>query len=593
MILFRSESFELDLSGYGLTLNEESNMFIDNMIKSYTFPFTADFIDSLAKKLSLPNIDDVVGFLTNVRGVLVVMHTYYDAILRLEEFNSDTGDITIYFGDETLPVYDTDLRNLPWPVHIVNSSQQLASAYLNKTWPEVTHNFPRIYRPDIAEKTDYEFFEFFANNYTGPDFIQNQVSGTVPDEVYENRNVLSPCVYLMELLTFGFKVAGKRIRGNVVGDTRLAKILYVPKGFLEKFQGSLFSNFSFGLPDSEGLESGQRLGYYNTTFTPDKIGSYAVKFNINLDPVLASYYRFRIYQRDPVTFEETELFFQESRGNRVTVNDEINVNITSINQFNPIIIELALPYITYSIAEWNGFEYRYTEGRLNELIGTYSLSEYMPDMKFGELVNAVKNWLNLDIHIQGEYVTIDFVESAIDLFSERDLSEYEVRFPKKTDNTNRVFKLVYADESQAIIDRTGQIFSTVDKEPEDIEEIKMETQMAIVEQNHDIITAVYPDSPKLVFAFYDGLQTGKNDCPDHINGFYGRVEDVYREFWRSWLGMRTSNMTFKDSFRVHESVDIPIRARIYKYNRILLPMSISRKQVNEEYWEIELKAETI
>lgn len=593
MIVFRSDSFEIDLSNFGLTLNEESNMFMDNMIKSYTFPFSADFIDDVAKSMKLPNIDDVEEYLTNVRGVLVVVNTYYEAVFRLEEFTGDYGDATIYFGEETLPVYETEMKSLPWPVHIVNTSQQLATAYLSKGWPTVSHNFPRIHRPDIAEKTDYEHFQFFANNYTAPNFVQNQITGSIPDEVYENRNVLCPCPYLLEMLTFGFKVAGKKVRGEVLGDSRLKKLIYLPKNFIEKFQGALFSNFEFSLPDSEDMISGRRVGVYERTFTPDNVGSYAIKFNINLDPVLASYYRFRIFQKDPVTFVETDLFFQESTDNRVTINDEISVNITSENQFDPITIQMVLPYVTDSISQWNGFGYRYTEGRLNELIGTYSLSEYMPDMKFGEYVNAIKNWLNLDISIEGEYVNIDYVQSVIEAFPFNDLSKYEIRYPKRIPNNNRVFRLTYSDGSEAIIDRSGQIFSDLDKEVDDIVDIKMEVRMALVEQNYNVITAVYPEDSKLIFAFYNGLQSGKNDCVDKIDGFYGRVEDVYREFWKQWLAIRTSNTTITDTVTVHESVQIRLRSKLYKYNRLLLPKSIRRKQIDDEFWEIEMEAETI
>lgn len=593
MIKFRAQSWEKDLSGYGLTLNEESNMFMDNMIKSYSFPFTMDFIDEIAKDLGLPNVDDVIGYLTNVQGHLLILDTYYEAIFRLEDHNSEYGEATIYFGDETLPIYDTDLKSLPWPVHIVNTSQQLALDHLNRPWPEVSHNFPRIYRPDIAEKSDYEFFEFFANNYSGSDFVQNQVTGSEPEYVYENHNVLIPCPYMLEMLTFGFISAGKKVRGGALLDERLKKMVYLPEDYIEKFQGSLFANFEFSLPDSQEIFENVRVGVYKRSFTPDKIGSYTIKFNINLDPVLASIYRLRIYQKDVVSLQETDLYIQDSKGNRVTVNEELSVNITSTNQFDPIHIELRIPYVTDSIAQWNGFEYRYREGRLNELIGTYSLSEYVPSMKFGEYANAIKNWLNLDIVIDGEYVTIDFVESIVQEFPEEDLSKYEIRLPKRSNNGNRVFKLIYNDKSEVIVDGSGQIFSDLDKEKEDIIEIKMEVQVAVIEQNRDIITAVFPESAKLVFSLYDGLQSGKNDCVDNVNGFYGRVDDVYRAFWREWLRTRTNNITIRDTFKVHESVRLDLRTKYYKYNKIMIPKSISRKQDGYEHWEIEMEYETI
>lgn len=594
MILFRSGSFEIDLTNYGLTLNEESNMFIDNMIKSYSFPFSIGFIDELVKELDLPNLPNADGYKTSLKGLLIIDDRYYDATFRIGEQDGRDFECTIYFGEETLPVYDTKMKSLPWPIHIVTTSQALANAYLNEEWPDVQHNFPSFYRADLKEKTDYELFEHFVNNYGGSDFVQNQETGTPPNQVYENKNVLSPCAYMLEMLIFGFKSEGKKVTGSVLEDERLKKLVYLPENYIEKFQGSLFSNFEFSLPDRELTENGIRVGVYERSFTPDNIGTYAIKFNINLDPVLASYYHFRIFQKDSTTSEETTLFEQSSRGNRVTINKDINVNITSSNQFDPIWIDLRIPYTTNSIAQFNGFEYRFTEGRLNELIGTYSLAEYMPDMKFGEYVNAIKNWLNLEISINEDFVNIEFVDTVLDNLPTVDHSKLEVKYPKRKKNSDRVFRLIYEDKSEVLVDATGQIYSDIEKENEDIIQIDMEVQMALVEQNYDQVTAVFDeDAGKLIFALYDGIQNSKNNCVDNINNFYGRVEDIYELFWKNWLANRTNNFTFRDSFTAHQSDQIDIRAKIYKYNQTLLPKSISKKRTMDEHWEVEMEAETI
>lgn len=594
MIVFRANNYEIDLTAYGINLNEKSNFFIDNIEKSYSFSFLLPLVNEVAKVLGLPNQQNIRDYPSSVVGVLVMNEVYYDADFRILDIIGEQAECMLYFGEENIPVYDTELKDLPWPVHIVASSSELADTYLEQSWPAVTHNFPRYYRPEIKEKGDYSAFENFVNNYDGTDFIQNIESGAQPNIEYQNKNVLSPCPYMLEILRFGFLAAGKEVDGAVFDDQRLQKLVYMPENFIEKFKGALFLNFQFTIPDADTSKNGIRLGVYRKSFTPDNIGTYTVKFNLNIDPVIASYYGLKIYQTDNLTGVATEIYSQNSTGNRVTVNDEVNVNITNANQFNPITIELELPYITNSIAAYNGFEYSYREGRLNELIGTYSLGEYMPDMTFGEYVNAIKNWLNLDIHVNENRVTIDFLEDVLPDLLQHDFSHLEIMYPKKTDNSNRVFKLEYQDKSNVLVDKSGLLYSDIDKQKEDIIKIAMELQMAVVEQNYNVITAVYDDdADKLLFAMYDGLQGGLNNCIDKHDNFYARIEDVYHAFWSKWLNIRTNNFTISETFDAHSMEVLTPRNIYYKYNELLLPTKISKKSITENHWQVTMESETI
>lgn len=607
MIVFRSGDYSLDLALFGVDLNEESNMFIDSMIKSYSFPFLQPITPELAQKLGFPSTENITSINSELKGTLTIDDDYYEATMTFGEVEGEFVETSVNYGDEVLPVYDTDLADLPWPVHIVTDSQALASKYLDKTWPEVTHNFPMIFRPDINNENGYDDFELFVNKYDGTDFIQN-IEETVNNQpVYRNKNVLSPCPYLLEILSFIYKQEGKKIRGNVITDERLNDILYLPEAYIEKFKGSLFSAFQFDVPDATdtitfdnlgGLNLGVfteriNVGIYKRTFTPDNLGTYALKFNLNLDPVTADYFDLNIYQINPQNGDKTYLYTANSRRNRVSINENLSINVTSDNQFHPIWIELSLTYTNESITANNAFEYSYREGRLNELIGSYSLAQFMPDMTAGEYVNLIKNWLNLEIVFKEEYVHIDFVEEAIEELPYVDHSHLEIKRPKKKYNDNRVFKLIYSDKSKVIVDSSGQIFSDIEKEKKDIIEIKMDVQMAIVEQNFNIGTAVYPEKDTTTFGLYSGLRFGSNVCADTVAGFSGKVDNVYQAFWSKWLNTRTNNITFKDKFMAHQSELLQLRSKIFKYNSRLLPKSIRKRRKLQEYWEVEVESETI
>ena len=301
MIVFQAQDYEIDLSLYSLSLNEENNMFMDNMIKSYSFPFSMQLTPALIQLLGLYDLDNISSLNSTIEGRLVVDGSYYESTLTLGDLVGDTLEAQIYYGEEVLPVYDTKLSALPWPVYIVEDSPLLYVSYVNKKWPKVTHNFPMIYRPDIKKENDYEDFELFVNKTVGANFVQN-VEETIVNEddeeetFYRNKNVLSPCTYVLEILSFGFKSAGKKIRGTVLQDTRLNDLIYIPEQYLEKFKGSLYTNFQFDFPTTTktvtidrttGINFGVftetiNVGEYVTSFTPDNVGTYLSEASVNV-----------------------------------------------------------------------------------------------------------------------------------------------------------------------------------------------------------------------------------------------------------------------------------------------------------------------
>lgn len=608
MILFQSDDYQIDLSAFDLTLNEESNIYINNMIKSYSFPFTVPLThDVVTLILGAPYTPDLKITSSTKKGLLIIDGRYFDGTLSLEDTLGELAELKVTYGEEELPVYSTQLKDLPWPLHIPLTSQALAGAYIDKSWPEVSHNFPMIYRPKIKTENDYEDFDLFVNNHDGTDFIQNQEAVVNNATVYRNRNVLSPCAYILEILRFGFRQSGKKVRGQVLEDERIKKIVYIPEDYIEKFKGSVFTDFQFDFPESDqdrvvdnlgGLEAGIfietiKVGQYSRNFTPDNIGTYELKFNLNFDPVTASYFSLKVYQVNPLNQDETGLFYAFSRRNRVSISEEIQIDITSANQFHPIHIEMELTYRSESISDLNSFEYSYRDGRLNELIGSYHLGQFVPDMNFGEFVNLMKNWLNLEIRFNEDYVYIDFVEQVLDNYAMADHSHLEIPLPKRTPNTDRVFRLTYSDNTSVLIDSSGQIYSDIEKDEKDIVDIKMGVQMAIVESNFDIASAVYPEKEAITFALYDGLKFNRNVARNEVLGFSGKIEDVYDAFWQKWLAIRTNNTTIRDKFMAHQSEMIAIRSKVYKYNKILLPQTIRKKRKLQEYWEIEMEAESI
>lgn len=594
MILFRANGFELDLTLFGLSLNDESNFFVDNLLKSYSFPFQISLLDDFVRNIGFPNLENNDDPSASVTGILLIDEDYFPATLRFGEIRGEEIEATLYYGEEDLPIYSTKMSQLPWPINLVTSLQALFNKHVDAGWPAVTHNFPMIYRPGIRETTNYENFQYFVNLTTSTNFVQNTITGSDPDFVYNNFNVLSPCPYLLELLRFGFASSGRKVKGEVFQDERLKRLFYIPEKYIEKFKGSTYDDWQFSVPDRTVTIDNVLMGVYERFITPAASGTYLYKLSLNLDPVIAKYFKLRVFRKDGTTSEETIYYFAESRLNRVSIEHDLEVNIKDASEFDPVWVELTLPYRSTSIKPYNSFEMSFKEGKLNELIGTsYTLSDFVPDMTFGEFVNAIKNWLNLDIQIDEENAYINFQDNILADLPEADHTHLQELYPRIVRNGNRLFKLSYSNGDEVMVDSTGQVYSDIDRQDQDVITIKMETQIAKVTSNENFVTAVYPEEGGLCFGIYDGLVGTRNLTIDRYEEFTGKVESVYQAFWKNWLFRRTTNVTITDKFLANKFEMLSLRSRIFKYNRILLPKVIRKRRRQENYWEVEMEAESI
>ena len=114
-------------------------------------------------------------------------------------------------------------------------------------------------------------------------------------------------------------------------DEIMKQALYIPKGYLEKFRGSEYLAFSFTTPTETEDEN---TGVYRRTVSPEKIGTYQVDYKMNIDPVTAASFEFKIYQEDPNDpFNDTVLLDHSSANNRVRLSNKLKINVTSETQF--------------------------------------------------------------------------------------------------------------------------------------------------------------------------------------------------------------------------------------------------------------------
>lgn len=595
MILLQAPAFQIDLSSAGVSIKQENALFSDDIYQNYSLPFVIKADTDLLEKLGLPTMENVVTAPVSIECRLLLADRHYPAKLFIGEVQNNTLDCHITFGDQILPVYDVDLKNLPWPNILTEDFKTHAEGIKMQNWPTTSHNFPMVYKPDIADGSGFERFEGFVNNFDpGAGYIENEEVQEENEEgemetVYVNRNVMVPFPYLLEILRFGFRQEGKQIIGDLVQHEDFRKAIYIPENIIEHYENSEYQNIVFSTGITQMIDSHLR-SVYSTVFTPVSVGSYKLKIDLNIPPGLATYFLLTISKQNPLDGDLTTVQSYQSSYTRVQIDEELTINVEDADQFEPIHVEMILAQTDVNISGYNSFEYSFGGGQLLVFPHVYSLKNFMPDLTFGEYVNLLKNWLNLDIDIRENYVRLDFVQNTILGKEKQDHAHLEVPSKKRNSNRNRFYKLSYANGETVRMSKNGRIYSDLGKGFEKIE-IEMDVQPAVVESNRNIITAVAPeDASDLDFCFYEATVwpimfpvCGRN---------YFSLDEVVRNFWETWINFRINSFTFKDEYSCSVHEEIVIEKLMHKYNELHVIKKLDKKFESESIVKVRVESET-
>ncbi|WP_044403419.1 hypothetical protein [Lacinutrix sp. Hel_I_90] len=596
MIVFTTSLWSWDITNKGLTFNESSEFFSSEQSKSFSFPISVTINEDTANKLGLINIEGIYYYKTKIYGTLKISSNFYDAYLSINSAVGDTANITFFYGKEVLGVFDKELKNLNFPV--IDSPLGLpakAKSLLDLQWPNTTHQFVKILRDELKTKTNYKYFENFLNNYnTVTEEFPVNSSETITNEnedlevVAFNRNLMVPMPYLIEMLRVLFASEGLEIRGDFVNDVFNHKIVYVPKNYFERFSTTQYLAYSFGEYSFQETLNGQTINVYQKTHTPVNIGSFSLKMKVNMSNAMAQFFQLKVTQNGNI------LYLANSINTQVNINETLNINILNNTVFFDIEVELKLAQQTDSIVNFNSFVYEYKEGSINVFPEKYTLADFMPDMKCREFLNKVREWFNLKLDYTDNAVYINYLEKHLETITFEDKSHLQQVDTKREFNKNNLFKLKYANGEEVMVNRLGQTFSDDDYTSDETEIIDIEALPLEVRENYGTVTAVYPKEEKdLMFVLYDGKQFGDNVAVNLINNRSLKLIDIYSKHFKNWLKFRSNSESYSDSFVMHHTETLNIREGIFKYNKQHLMVSIRKKRINEQYWQVDVEAESL
>ena len=591
MIVFETANRSINLTDKVTTFNESSEYFAARQSKSFSYPFNVLLNEDLAADLGLINIESVNSYNSRIYGNLIIDRVYYEAYISINEIKGARAELTLFYGKETLTVFDKKLKDLYWPTISVTDLPDHAKSLLDLSWPQTTHNFPKVYRPQLSEKANYLLFDNFVNNYVDNEgtweFPVNSVDVIDGENVIVNRNVMAPMPYLLEIVRTIFAAAGLNIGGEFVNDDLIKNIVLVPKNFFEQYAGTDFLNYSFSYFNSTETINNESIGVYTQTHSPDTEGTYKLNFNINLSSSMARYFHLEI-KKGPTT-----IYNASSTNQSVNINETLNINYVNTTVFDTITVTLKLSFQLNSIASFNSFKYEFIESDLNVFPTSYSLAYFMPNITAREFINRVKAWLNLSLDYTENTVYINYLNNLQDNLIFRDKTHLQDTEPIRVLIENNLFKLSYPDNQMVMVNKNGQTYNESNYLDSETVDLEIEALPLDVSYNHGSVTAVYPEEENdLMFVLFNGTIDDENITVDSINNRSLKLQSIFEDFWNKWLKFRANAEIYKDSFYLHVTEEFKIKEGIFKYNKKHLVRTIKKKRVNKEYWKVDVESET-
>ena len=547
-------------------------------------------------------LDDNAKFIETTFDVQYVFGNQLEsAIFQIISHIGERVEFNFRFGFDELPNFDKKLADLPLEETTISDIFTHAKTIIPQTWPDVNYNYPQVFTDKYkGSNTTWETFLGVINNYDGTNFLVN----TFQTENFTNKNIIQPSVYLLHILKQGFADAGFTLKGDILSNLCIKKLLIFAdidyfdlKGNINPFQvtrndwdvnnmGDLGYEEIFQLEANSLYRIKGKIFCYSKA-TPNSNNDFSnswAKLTYNSSPF------FSISNSESQT---TETFFQGSLSTTSDTNPlNQKLNFTAIStdaNFNPADYMLD---ITIEKVLDNSPSEVHIKNEVN-------LKNVVPDVTFGKLLTVVKNWFNLEITPKGKDIYINFIKDNINYTNSEDLSNFEVLKPKKEFNKLDSFLLKYADAnnkeitfqpifiSKDIIDFSNNL---VDKQTETIE-IDI---LPLPQKSENLIQTAFSSdlggASKIYAILYDGLQNNVNTTLETTPLMIPTMYEVYHKIW---LDFRLRAISYSWVFKMYLEQLSAIDKKVFAYGRYHIVKTLDKTQISEDLFEVEIETKTL
>lgn len=600
------ELFELDLTNFGLSFVEENQWYSDQYFTKYSFPFPFKLTEELLKIFGY-FLDDNNKFIqTKFNVVYYLGNKRESAVFEIESQLGLELEASVRYGFEEFPNWDKNLSELPLeviPAVSITNIFNHAKTIIPQKWPAVNYNYPQLFtkKYDKSVKT-WEEFQDVINNYDGTDFLINE---EISSE-YVNRNILQPLPYLLHILTQGFLDAGYTLKGDVLSDEIIKKILvYVDKDYFT------FAGFFayFNLFSATYTEEYDELYYViEHTFVLEPNSEYKIKGTIylNVDYSVTSKptnhsetkFFYKLNELATLSTESTEL---ENKSKEVDVIFTTDSDASSLTQIIKVVSIVDKDVVSNGLPLLDLIIEKVIPDTAAEVVmyDDVDLKRASPNCTFGKLTSEFMKFFNLELLPDGSDMYMNFIENKINYNNSVDLSSTEVIKPRKEFNKLDSFLLKFKKPTKEtfsflpvfqnrdicvtnedyVVDDTAEIEIDILPLPNISKEFK-NTAIAFDEGGEE----------KIYFCLYDGLQNGLNVTLDPSPLY---MPNIHSRLHKKWINFRLNAIAYAWVFTMYLENINQIQQKIYAYGRYHVVKSLEKTQLETDLFEVEIETDTL
>lgn len=619
MLKISHSEFELDLSNFDISIVEENVWFKDRFFTNYVLPFDFKITDELNAA-----IGDLLSYNAEETETYFEVYFYHNgeehqAIFEIEEYIGRDAQGSVRFGLEELPNYNKKLSELPLDDYDIlepNTIYSHAGNVINKTWPEVTHNFVQVHTDKFsADDAQWEAFEGVINKRVGSTFVLNEYDAETDKQL--NRNIMIPQPYQLYVLQKAVEDAGFVLAGDILENPDFKVALF-----------SEISNYYYTInTDSKELfvHSGEHYETYNDnqygkfvkTITLTEKGRYKISGNLTMRKYFDNVGEQLKYNGNVIWKKKRVSSYDGSFGyaGYEVFSSQIDINVDFTEGAEAIIEYYSyqftrgfqdeqwlndLPICDLTITQLSKLD---VNGNFEPTLITpnkIKLSKCVPDITVDDFIKSIKNWFNIDINPEGNIMYFNYIENQLNTSPVKSLQNFEVKKPQRFSNKGKSFLLKFQDVSsedytflETYVDNNGATSSGIVTREDTSEIIINAIPLPIINRN-GIITVHHflDDSSKIKTILYDGTIAALNVAQDNSNLL---IPAIHENYYRKWLIFRIHGIPFKWSFKMYEEQmrDLNIREKVFAYSNNHIIKSLSKDLLLPGVWLIEIETESI
>jgi hypothetical protein len=607
---FIHSSFELDLSDKEITTDEENHWFTDSFLTVQTYPVDIVITPDIDRALGMISDINSAAPITVLRGYFYMNGDEHEAQMKLDRIER-SASFVFTIGLEELPNFDKKLAQLPLLKEdlVDETMAQHATDRLNLEYPDTQYNFPQLHINSLDNSSDqWQYFENRLNARDFGAFLENTFDTATNEQI--NRNILQPLPALFHVIKAGFEDLNYNVTGSFFDIPAFAKAYIFH--FSEYYRS--FNSATQELVSDRTQNDGTRYVNPNTgvttadynyqeSSTPLEPGIYLLNGVLNSygdqDFVLIMIgttvvyrgfgffgYALRTHYVD-VTFEVVAGGPNVLNVFAAQANFSVDFDGTSI--YDSIWLDLTIAQIARLDANGN-------------LISTLivptdvDLTKCVPDITFGDLLSAIKNYIGIDVYQTGPaQFRIDVIKDIIDTLDIIDLSAYEVRYPRRENRKTDKFILKAPESIEGLYTQQSLMITTTGSQAYQGELIDKDTNevqidLTILEQRNidgrRTAQQASDEKSKLNLVRYEGLQGANNYTVE----FGLNLQQAYDDYLKEIYEYKINGQPLQWSFIAPEITlrDLKKRSRVFAYNKIHQVEKIQRTNLGRGMVQVRL-----